>query len=160
VQLLPTADICDTLGATARICRAPLRDFGGRTQFGGKIATIACDRDNGLVRQTLETPGLGRVLVVDGNAVADCALVGGNLGELAVRNGWAGIVVNGAVRDSAELARLPIGVRALASYPQRGSKSGTGRTEVPVAFGGIVFEPGHWLVADLDGLVTLTSQPA
>jgi regulator of ribonuclease activity A len=155
-----TADLCDQLGAAVRVCQAPLRDFGARRSFSGRIATLRCLRDNGLVRTTLEQPGEGRVLVIDGGGVLDCALVGGILGQLAVRNGWAAIVVNGAVRDLEELAPLPLGVRALGTFPQRGTKLGTGESGLTVSFGGIAFEPGHWLCADHDGLITLQQAPA
>ena len=109
--------------------------------------------DNVLVRAALAESGTGRVLVVDGGGSLRCALVGDLLGAMAVKNGWAGIVVNGCVRDSAELAQLPLGVRALATNPLRSEKRGEGQRDVPVVFAGITFMPGHYLYADADGIV-------
>jgi regulator of ribonuclease activity A len=154
-----TADLCDELGPAVQVCNAQLRDYGGRSCFSGNIATVACRRDNGLVRAALEQPGLGRVLVVDGGGLLDCALVGGKLGQLGVSNGWSGIVIYGAVRDLAELAHLSLGVRALGSIPCRGERAGAGRAGASVRFGDVTFAPDHWLCADLDGLIVLERKP-
>ena len=101
----------------------------------------------------LEAPGERHVLVVDGGASTRCALVGDRLAQLAVDNGWAGIVVNGCIRDSAALAAMPIGVKALAATPRKSEKRGPGRHDVPVSFAGVTFTPGHYLYADDDGIV-------
>jgi regulator of ribonuclease activity A len=133
---------------------APLfTDFGGTRVFAGPIATVKTFEDNVLVRATLETPGHGRVLVVDAGGSTRRALVGDNLAQLGVDNGWSGIVINGCVRDTAELARMHIGVRALGALPKRSDKLGTGQVEVPVTFAGVTFEPGAWLYADADGIL-------
>lgn len=133
---------------------APLfRDFGARTSFHGRVRTLRVKDDNTLVRATLETPGDGAVLVIDGAGSLRCALVGGNLGKLAETNGWAGVVVFGAVRDSAELATCNVGIRALATHPKKSAKAGAGERDVPVTFGGVTFTPGAWLYADADGML-------
>ena len=129
------------------------RDWGGAPSFVGPIATVRVFEDNALVRQSLETAGRGRVLVVDGGGSLRTALVGGNLAALAHRNGWSGIVVHGGVRDTAELAATPIGVKALGAVPRKSAKTGTGERDVPVAFAGITFTPGAYLYADRDGVV-------
>jgi regulator of ribonuclease activity A len=129
------------------------RVFGGKACFAGPIATLKVFEDNSLVRTTLETPGQGRVLVVDGGGSLRCALVGGQLGVLAVQNGWVGIVIWGCIRDVAELNALPLGIRALATHPRKSLKQGVGTVEVPVRFAGVEFVPGHWLYADEDGIV-------
>jgi regulator of ribonuclease activity A len=123
------------------------------TRFAGPVATLKVFEDNSLVRSALAEPGAGRVLVVDGGGSLRCALVGDQLGELAVRNGWAGTVVFGCVRDSVELVRLPLGVMALGANPRRGLKRGEGQSGVPVRFLGVAFRPGQHLYADEDGLV-------
>lgn len=157
---LATADLCDQFGDAVAVCAASLLQFGAHSQFNGAIATIRCLRDNGLIRDLSRQPGAGRVLVVDAGGVLDCALVGGDLGANAAKNGWSGIVLNGCVRDLDELAQLPIGIRALGVWPRRGTRDGTGETDVPVAFGSITFTPGHWLCADRDGLIVMQAKPS
>jgi len=148
-----TADLCDA-NPDLTVCAPLFRDFGGLHEFHGRIATLKVFEDNALVRNTLELPGEGRVLVVDGGASLRCALVGGNLGELAVRNNWVGILVNGCVRDSVELAALPIGVRALATHPRKSFKGlHGGEFGTVLEFAGVRFTPGSWLYADADGIV-------
>lgn len=129
------------------------RAYGQHARFSGPIATLKVFEDNSLVRSTLETPGHGRVLVVDGGGSQRCALVGGQLGVLGVKNGWAGLVVWGCVRDSLELNALAIGIRALNTHSKKSVKKGEGTPDIPVRFAGVEFVPGHWLYADEDGLL-------
>lgn len=129
------------------------RDFGARTSFSGPITTLAVLEDNQQVRAALETPGNGRVLVVDGGGSVRRALVGGNLGKLAEANGWAGLVVYGAVRDTAELRECAVGIKALAAVPRKSDKLGRGQVDVPVTFADCTFRPGEHLYADEDGIV-------
>jgi regulator of ribonuclease activity A len=155
---IPTADLCDQLGADVQVIAPGLIDFGGETAFAGPIATLRVHEDNALVRLALEDQGGGRVLVIDGGASLRCALVGGNLAKLAERNQWSGIVVWGAVRDVSELRVCRIGLRALAANPRKSDKSGSGARDVPVVIGGIAVNPGDWLAADADGLVVSPRQ--
>src|SRR3712207_3336870 len=113
-----------------------------------------------MARAAVEQPGEGRVLVVDGGGSLRCALLGGNLAVLAAEHGWAGVVVNGAVRDADELDAQPIGVRALAAMPRRSEKGmHSGQAGLPVIFAGVVFRQGEWLCADRDGIVVLSAAP-
>ena len=114
---------------------------------------MRCHEDNQLAKEVLSSPGNGAVLVIDGGGSLHAALVGDQLGEAAVANGWAGVVVHGAVRDSEALAGLDLGVKALGTNPRRSSKSGEGSIDVSVSFGGATFVPGAHLWADLDGIV-------
>lgn len=148
-----TADLCDQFGAEVRVAEPVFRDFGGVEFFAGPIATLRVFEDNALVRQALETPGGGRVLVVDGGGSLRTALVGGNLAALAHRNGWSGVVVYGCIRDAAEVGSTPIGVKALHVVPRKSAQDGAGERGVPVAFAGVTFAPGAWLYADRDGMV-------
>jgi regulator of ribonuclease activity A len=148
-----TTDLCDRFDAEVRVTDPVFHDWGGTPSFAGPIETLRVFEDNALVRQALETAGQGRVLVVDGGGSLRTALVGGNLAALAHRNGWSGIVVHGCIRDSAELAATPVGVKALAATPRRSAKAGAGERGVPVAFAGVSFAPGAWLYADRDGIV-------
>jgi regulator of ribonuclease activity A len=143
------------------VCDPVLRTFGGRPTFSGPIATLKVFEDNTLVKQAVEGPGEGRVLVVDGGGSLRCALLGGNLAVAAAQNGWAGVVVNGAVRDADEIDTQPIGVRALATHPRRSEKGlHSGQAGLPVVFAGVVFREGEWLCADTDGIVVLPQHPA
>jgi regulator of ribonuclease activity A len=148
-----TPDLCDQFGDRVQVAEPRFRDFGGRAAFAGEIATLRVFEDNALVRSLLETPGRGRVLVIDGGGSLRSALVGGMLAALAAKNGWRGLVVHGCVRDVAELAGTDTGIKALAAVPRKSGKTGAGEQDVPVSFAGVTFTPGHHLWADADGIV-------
>ena len=148
-----TADLVDAHSDVVQSCEAQFRQYGGRVRFHGPIRTIKSTEDNALVKQTLATPGNGAVLVIDGGASLRCALVGDLMAGAAQTNGWAGLVIWGAVRDTVALAGLDVGIKALGSNPWRSSKNGTGQVDVPVSFGGVEFRPGSWLYSDEDGIL-------
>ena len=148
-----TTDLSDAHPALVRHAEPVFRDYGGRTAFCGPVATLKVPDDNSKVREAVEAPGEGRVLVVDGGGAMGYALFGGNLGKLAEKNGWAGVVVYGCVRDTVELAACDIGIKALAAHPKRSDKRGLGEKDVTVRFAGLTIEPGEWLYADADGIV-------
>jgi regulator of ribonuclease activity A len=148
-----TADLFDDHGDALQSCDLQFRQFGGRRRFSGRIRTVRCHQDNVLVRQVLSGPGDGQVLVVDGGGSLHTSLVGDVVAGLAKGNGWAGLVVNGAVRDVVALAGLDIGLKALGSNPRKSAKEGAGEVDVLVDFGGVSFEPGAHLYSDEDGIV-------
>jgi regulator of ribonuclease activity A len=150
-----TADLVDEHGEALQSCDLQLRQFGGRRRFHGPIRTVACLQDNALVKAALSEPGNGAVLVVDGQGSLHTALVGDLIAGLARDNGWAGLVVNGAVRDVEELAGLDIGIKALGSNPRKSAKLAAGQVDVPVRFGGVTFRPGEHLYSDEDGVVVV-----
>jgi regulator of ribonuclease activity A len=152
-----TADLCDQHEGKVRVLAPMFRSYGGRRAFHGAIATLKLFEDNSLVRKALESPGNGRVLVVDGGGSLRCALVGDQLAQLGVKNGWAGIVVWGCIRDSRAIGQMDIGVFALATHPQKSVKRGAGEADLPVSFGGVNFFPGHHLYADEDGVIVAES---
>jgi regulator of ribonuclease activity A len=153
VMSVATADLCD-LHPEVQVCEPVLRDFGARCVFHGPIATLKVFEDNALVRRTLEGQGDGGVLVVDGGGSLRCALLGGELGKLAVANRWAGVVIHGCVRDAEELARCDLGVKALATHPRKSDKGlHGGQAGRLVRFAAVSFRPGAWLYADGDGIV-------
>ena len=158
-QPFATCDLCDDhkndSDGAFRVLPPVFRDFGGRRRFAGPVSTVKCFEDNALVKAALDQPGQGRVLVVDGGASLRRALVGGNLGAAAARNGWAGVLVDGCVRDVAELAALDVGIRALASMPLPTEKRNEGQLDVPVVIQGVIVRPGEWLYADEDGVVVM-----
>lgn len=148
-----TADLCDAHPDKARVCQIAWRSFGQVAAFSGPIHTLSVLDDNALVRATLERPGRGHVLVVNGGGSMKRALVGDNLARLAIDNGWAGIVVHGAIRDSAVIDTLAVGIKAVGTCPLRADKDGIGEDDIPTSFGGVIFSPGHWLYADADGVI-------
>jgi regulator of ribonuclease activity A len=150
---LSTADLCDAYPEDVRIVSPIFRDYGGLPAFSGAIATVKAHEDNVLVRKAIEQQGDGRVLVIDGGGSLRCAMVGGNLAELAAKNGWSGLVVYGCVRDTRELRAAQIGVKALATHPKKSEKKGEGSLMVAVTFGGLTFRPGEHLYADEDGII-------
>lgn len=148
-----TADLYDDFGAELESCSTQFRSYGARPRFWGRIETVRCFEDNVLVKQALETAGDARVLVVDGGGSLDAALMGDMIAGSAVRHCWAGVVINGAVRDVVALAGLDLGIKALGSNPRKSAKSGAGERDVPVEFGGVTFRPGAFVYCDEDGIV-------
>ncbi|GAA1820676.1 ribonuclease E activity regulator RraA [Nesterenkonia flava] len=130
-----------------------LTNFGGLARFTGPIRTVKCYRDNGLVKDLLNSPGEGAVLVIDGEGSLDSALMGDLIAAAAVENGWAGVVINGAIRDRVEVGQLQLGVKALGTNPRKSVKDGKGEVDVVVDFGGVTFTPGKRLWSDEDGIV-------
>jgi len=153
-----TTDLCDDhpqLLEDGRLAVLPpvFKHYGRHTTFCGRVTTLKVFEDNALVRSTLEAPGNGNVLVIDGGASLRRALVGGQLALLAQDNGWAGIVVDGCVRDSDEINACEIGVRALGAHPQKSAKKGAGERNIRVCIGGVFVSPGDWVYADADGVL-------
>ncbi|MCW8383515.1 ribonuclease E activity regulator RraA [Streptomyces justiciae] len=155
VTPVPTADLVDRYGTELRVCDLQFRQFGAHRGFAGPVRTVSCHEDNGLLRDLLRTPGDGHVLVIDGGGSLRTALVGDLIAGAAQDNGWAGLIVHGAVRDSATLAGLRIGIKALGTIPRKSAKDSAGAVDTPVTFGDITFHPGDILHADDDGIVLL-----
>jgi regulator of ribonuclease activity A len=148
-----TTDLCDAFESELQVLAPILRSYGGARCAGGPIRTLKIFEDNALVRETLATPGEGAVLVIDGGGSLRRALLGDQLAELAVQNGWAGVIVYGAIRDSRAIAQLPLGVWAMGTIPLKTVKRGEGQRDIPVTFGGVTFTPGHFVYADEDGMI-------
>lgn len=152
-----TPDLCDEfeteLGKTIRVVTPMFQRYGGKTSFSGQIVTLKIFEDNSLVREVFAEDGRGKVLVVDGGGSLRCALVGDQLAILAAKNGWAGAIVYGCIRDSGDINGIDIGVRALNTHPQKSVKKGVGDRNIPVTFGGVTFQPGEYLYADEDGIL-------
>ncbi len=150
-----TADILDQHGDRVSVCTAALRQFGARRAFEGVISTVRCDEDNVVLKRRLSESGNSGVLVVDGGGSPRVALVGEMIASLARDNGWAGLVINGCVRDAAALRALDVGISAIGTTPRPSGKAGHGEADVPVTFGDVTFHPGDMLFSDEDGVVTL-----
>jgi len=148
-----TADLFDELGESVQSMPVQFRSFGGLTRFSGPIRTVRCFQDNALLKSVLGTPGDGAVLVIDGAGSLETALMGDLIAQLAVDHGWAGAVINGAIRDSVAIGALPLGVKALGTNPRKSSKTGAGEVDAVVEFGGVAFAPGRTIWCDEDGML-------
>lgn len=151
---IATADLYDERGEELDSLALQFHDFGGRVAFDGPVRTVRCHRDNALVKAVLATPGDGAVVVIDGGGSLESALVGDLIAASAVEQGWAGLIVHGAIRDREAIARLPLGVKALGSNPRKSAKDGVGEVDVPVTIAGVTFTPGAHVWADADGILT------
>ncbi|PWZ33280.1 putative 4-hydroxy-4-methyl-2-oxoglutarate aldolase 2 [Zea mays] len=160
---LATAEACDAnaaliMNGDLRSLQPIFQIYGGRQIFAGPVVTLKIFEDNVLLREFLEEKGHGRVLVVDAGGSMRCAVLGGNLAQLMQNNGWAGIVVNGCIRDVDEINGCDVGVRALNSHPMKSNKKGVGEKHVPVTFAGTRICDGEWLYADSDGILISRSE--
>ena len=153
-----TADLSDETEGVAQIVQPGLVNFGGKTRFHGRIVTVKTFEDNSRVRERVRSPGAGRVLVIDNQGSMRCAMLGDLLAAAAIENNWNGVVINGCIRDSAEIAQMDIGVKALATNPLRSVKRDQGDVDVEVEFLGATFRPGEYLYSDEDGIL-LSSKP-
>jgi regulator of ribonuclease activity A len=155
VPFRPTADLVDEIGSDVRSCDIQFRQFGGRLEFAGPISSVRCFQDNALLKSILSQPGAGGVLVIDGAGSLHTALVGDVIAELARSNGWAGLVVHGAVRDATALRGIDIGIKALGTNPRKSTKTGAGERDVEISLGGVTFAPGDIAYSDDDGIVVV-----
>lgn len=153
----PTADLVDDIGPDVRSCDLQLRQYGGRTEFAGRITTVQCFQDNALLKSVLSERGDGGVLVIDGAGSLHTALVGDVIAELGRSNGWSGLIIHGAVRDASTLRTLDIGIKALGTNPRKSTKTGQGQRDVAVEFGGVMFTPGDIAYSDDDGVVVVAA---
>nr|CAD6429193.1 ribonuclease [Rhizobium sp. Q54] len=152
-DVIRTADLVDTNDKDVRFCEMQWKSFGRRDGFHGEVVTIRTFEDNRLLRETLGGDGSGKVLVVDGGGSLRCALVGDQIAALAQSNGWKGLLINGAIRDSADIAGMDFCVMALGQAPKKSGKTGHGARGLPVRFGNVEFRMGDYLYADADGVL-------
>lgn len=152
-EIFYTSDIYDAFEAEVASLDLQLQSLGLHRQFHGRIRTVQCLHDNGLVKAIANEPGNGQVLVVDGGGSLRSALMGGNIAKAFADNGWAGVIIHGAIRDRHEIAALPLGVKALGSNPRKSAKDGVGVRDIPVTIGNVEFVPGAMVYADEDGVI-------
>ncbi len=153
IKKFKTADLCDDYSDNLVILSQQFKSYGKKESFCGQISTVKCFNDNSKVREAVTSAGDGKVLVVDGNASTDCALLGDMLAEAAVKNNWAGIIVNGCIRDSDVIAEIELGVFALSTIPLKSVKKDIGERDVEIEFMSVKFKPGDYIYADLDGVI-------
>jgi regulator of ribonuclease activity A len=148
-----TADLSDQYDERVRICDPIFRDFGGQVRFCGPVVTVKCFEDNTPVKSPLAELGHGRVLVVDAGGSMRCAMLGDLIAASAVEQGWAGIILYGCIRDSRDIAAMPLGVKALGTHPRKSLRRGEGQRDIPVTFAGVRFIPGDQVYCDEDGIL-------
>ena len=152
----PTADLVDEIGDLVRSCDTQFTQYGGVREFVGRVTTVKCFQDNALLKSILSEPNPGGVLVVDGAESVHTALVGDIIAELGRSNGWAGIIVNGAIRDAKTIGGMEIGVKALGTNPRKSTKTGVGERDIALTIGGETFHPGDIVHSDDDGIVLIS----
>lgn len=150
---MKTADLIDDHADQLRLIHLPFRRFGRKDHICGPAQTVKCFEDNTVLRAQLETPGEGRVLVVDAGGSTRIAVLGDMLADLGIQNGWAGVVLSGAIRDSAEIAEMDTLIFALGTSPVKSAKDGLGKVGGVVELGGVRIAPGNWIYADADGVL-------
>jgi regulator of ribonuclease activity A len=155
---MKTADLMDDFQDELQSCTLQFRSYGRIEAFYGPCRTVKCRNDNVLVKQLMSTPGNGGVLVIDGAGSLETALMGDLIAELGRTNGWSGVVINGAVRDTVTIGTMDFGVKALGSNPRKSQKDGVGEVDVPVEFGTVCFTPGNWVYCDEDGIVVASRE--
>jgi len=148
-----TPDLCDEFPVLVQVVDPMFGNFGGIESFGGEVVTVKCFEDNSVVKEQVGLPGNGRVLVVDGGGSMRNALLGDMLAENAAKNGWAGLVIYGCIRDVDVIEQTAIGVQALGTHPRKTEKRGLGDLNIPVTFGGVTFSPGDYVYADNNGVI-------
>ena len=157
-MFIDTSELCDLYAEQVDVVEPIFSSFGGVSNFYGKVTTVKCFESSGLIAEVLEENGEGRVLVIDGGGAVRRGLIDAELAQLAVDNGWEGIVVYGAVRQIQQLENLDIGIHALAPIPVSADESVAGESDVPVNFGGVTFFPEDYIYADLTGII-LSQEP-
>lgn len=153
-----TPDLCDAYPDLVDVVEPIFSNLGGRESFGGQVVTIKCFEDNSLVKEEVDKPGQGKVLVVDAGGSFRCAMLGDQLAGKALANGWEGIIVYGCIRDVDIINELNLGVQALGTHPRKSEKRGVGEYQLPVSFAGVTFVPGDYVYADNNGII-VTPEP-
>lgn len=148
-----TADIHDAHPDELSVVDLQFRSFGRRLCIAGPSMTVKVHEDHRRVKELAEQPGEGRILVVDGGGSLRVGLMGDMMAAAALRNGWVGAVIFGAVRDSVGIDALDFGVKALGTTARRGNLDLGGLVGAPVTLGGVIIKPGDWIYADRDAVL-------
>lgn len=148
-----TTDLCDEHSDSLQISTSAFPSFGKKTRFSGKIETVNVYEDNVLILEALENVPKGSVIVVNGGGSKRCALLGDRLAGIAQSRNLSGIIINGCVRDSVDLASIDVGILALGTHPLKSKKVGKGERNGILHFGGVEWRPGEYVYADEDGVI-------
>ncbi len=144
-------DLCDKYPELIQVGKMNLKKFGGKDSLCGEIYTVSCSDDNSIIKKVLASDGENKVLVIDASGVCHASMIGDQIAESAAKNNWAGIVVNGYVRDVEELQSLPIAIFAKGAVPQKTNKKDHGFEDILISFGGTVMTSGKWIYVDQNG---------
>ncbi len=150
---MKTADLCDDYADRLKLCKTPFNSYGKKKEFQGEIRTVETYEDNSMVKESLETIEPGTVLVVDGGGSINCALLGDQLAAIAAERNINGIIINGCVRDTADLAHIEVGIKAIGTCPFKSKKGGKGIKGGTLTFGEAEWIPGQYVYADDDGII-------
>ena len=149
--MISLPDLSDQHSDQFQIGKLALQSFGGMHSISGEIYTVSCSDDNSVVKDILSRKGKHKVLVIDASGVTHASMIGDQIAASAVKNNWAGIVVNGYVRDVEDLKNFPIGIFAKGAVAQKTNKKNHGFEDVLVAFGSVVMTSGKWIYIDQNG---------
>ncbi len=154
-MIFSTAELCDRYAGSEhlQIAEPVFKCFGAKAACQGQVSTIKTFEDTVLIRHSLEEPGTGRVLVIDGGGSHRCALIDRELAELACANGWEGLILYGCIRHSVSLQALPITLRALHAHPHQGHQRGSGDRNTLITIAGVNFRNDYYVYVDEDGIV-------
>ncbi|MEM7563176.1 MAG: ribonuclease E activity regulator RraA [Pseudomonadota bacterium] len=152
-MIFKTADLSDKYEGKVQIVHPGFTNYGGHSCFYGKMVTVNADGDNSRIREQVNSDGQGKVLVIDNQASMSCAMLGDMLAAKAIENGWQGVFINGCIRDSVDISKMAIGVKAIGTNPLRSVKNDQGELDVEVEFAGACFRPGEYLYSDDDGVL-------
>ena len=148
-----TADICDSHPDKVSVLGPGYSNYGGALKCQGEVVTIQLDRNNtDLITLLRDENGLGKVVVVDADQ-AYYAIVGENLMKFAHASGYAGIIVNGYIRDTLQIKDIPLALYALGTCPRKAIPVTQGKRDIPLSFGGAEFRPGDYIYTDTDGVI-------
>ena len=142
-----TSELCDIYTDLVDVLEPVFSNYGGRSSFGGKIVTVKCFENNGIILELAETDGTGKVLVIDGGGSTRRALINIHIAEQAAKNNWEGIICFGSVRD------VDIGIQGLLSIPVGASTSNLGESDLAINFAGVTFLPDDHIYADNTGVI-------
>ncbi len=147
-----TADLCDKYPEHVQVLDPIMKSYGGSKRVMGQIVTIKLPGHNKTLVELLKSEGAGQIAVVDVDAKYT-AVVGDNLMKFAYENNWAGIVINGYVRDTKNTKEIDVGLFTLGTCPKKTMEVKEGSLHDTVSFGGITFNEGDYLYADRDGII-------
>lgn len=148
-----TADLCDEYSDKVQVLAAGYQNYGGANSCQGEVITIKLNKNNSdLVALLRDEDGTGKVVVVDVEQEY-FAVVGENLMKFADKNNYAGIVINGYVRDTFQITDTPVALYALGTCPRKSIPVTSGERGIQLTFGGVEFNQGDYLYADTDGII-------
>ena len=146
-------DLVDKYSDQIQIGKMAVNSYGKKQSMAGEIYTVSCSDDNSIVKSVLSRKGKNKILVIDAAGVCHASMVGDQIAESALNNNWAGIFVNGYVRDVEILGTLDLAIFARGSVAQKTDKQDHGFENIMISFGSTVMRSGNWLYVDENGWI-------